>query len=212
MSWPTTAAKPDVGRAGTAARRHPFDQAAARPEAAYRRPRQAVFGQPCGGARSAVAAGRRRAGAGVRPARLSGQPGVAGRPRGRDANPHRHRGPGAAPLDRARRPGMAGVGGAVFRGALRRSLHLSGRSDAPLRGMGGASPHLPPHAGECLRFAMAARLSRRAARAERALSPAFDPARQPENPATSKPNTPRSCMPCSSAMPMPRSRRFRSIS
>src|SRR6185503_9629334 len=44
--------------------------------------------------------------------------------------------------------------------------------------MGGAAPRLPPHAGECLRFAMAAWISRRVARAERAISKARDPAQQ----------------------------------
>ena len=72
------------------------------------------------------------------------------------------------------------IGGAVFHGALRCSLHLSGRPHSSLRGMGGASPCLSPHAGERLRLAMAARLSRRAARAERTLSKALDPARHRE--------------------------------
>src|SRR6478736_9291931 len=48
--------------------------------------------------------------------------------------------------------------------------------------MGGAAPHLPSHIGERLRLAMAARVSRCAARAERALSTARDPAQQQENP------------------------------
>ena len=52
--------------------------------------------------------------------------------RGRDANPRRYRRPGAAALDRARRRGMACLGGEVFHGALRRPLHLSRRSDASL--------------------------------------------------------------------------------
>ena len=54
---------------------------APRPEAPYRRPRQTVFRQSRRGARGAVAAGRRRPGAGLRPARLSRQPGVACRSR-----------------------------------------------------------------------------------------------------------------------------------
>ena len=48
---------------------------------------QAVLGQPRGGARGAVAAGRRRAGAGLGPARLSGQPGIAGRPQATSRRP-----------------------------------------------------------------------------------------------------------------------------
>src|SRR4051812_5673465 len=48
--------------------------------------------------------------------------------------------------------------------------------------MGGTAPRLPPHAGERLRLAVAARVSRCAARTERALSKARDPAQQQESP------------------------------
>ncbi len=67
--------EPHFGRARMSARRHPFGPAGARPEAAHRGTGEAIFGEPRGGARSAVAAGRRRTGAGFGPARLPGQPG-----------------------------------------------------------------------------------------------------------------------------------------
>src|SRR5260221_4183517 len=46
--------------------------------------------------------------------------------------------------------------------------------------MGRAASHLPPHAGQCLRLALAARVSRHPARAERTLPPALDPAQHRE--------------------------------
>jgi len=146
------------------------------------------------------------AGAGLGPARLSGQPGVAGRPRGCHAHPHRHRGPDAAPLDRARRSGMAGFGGGGFRGAQRRSLSPAGRPGDPQRGVDRPPPRLPPRAGRCLRLAVAARF-RDILHEQSERYAGFRSAAKPANSATSKPNTPRSWMPCCGATRTPPSRR-----
>ena len=163
------------------------------------------FGGFCSGARGAVAAGRRRTGAGFRPARLSGQPGIAGRPRRRDAHPHRHRGPGAAPLDRARRSGLAGLVEASF--AALSAVPQRDPNDPIKHNEVWIARHRIFHrapvnaCGSHWLLGFRDVLHEQSERYRR-----FRSAR-PENPATSPPNTPRWSMPCSGAMPKPPWRR-----
>jgi hypothetical protein len=96
----------DVGRSGTAARGYPFDPAAAG-QKLHIAGLAKQFSVSLAAVREALS---RLVADGL--VQASDQRGFRvspslGRPAGRDANPCRHRGPGAAALDRARRPGMA---------------------------------------------------------------------------------------------------------